>query len=120
MQQSVSGTSVVKIMAIHHERSSSDLRIEVCVTKCSKIGKKLKGKKISVAEDLTYENSRMNTTAHKHSATMSSWTVNGKVFAKLKNGKTVKIPFGADVDRLLRAEMNDEGGRGGGGGNDGN
>jgi hypothetical protein len=74
--------------------------------------KKLKGKKISIAEDLTYENNRMSTLAYKHSATMSTWTKNGKVFAKLKTGKTVKIPYGCNVDSFLKKEM---GGGGGGG-----
>lgn len=72
--------------------------------------KDLKGKKITIAEDLTYENSRRSTLAYKHSATMSTWTKNGKVFAKLKTGRTVRIPYGCDVDSFLRKEMGGSGG----------
>lgn len=69
--------------------------------------KKLKGdsNKVSVGEDLTFHNARLSKEAYKHSASMSSWTVNGKVFAKLKNGKRLQIKYGTNVDELFRKEM---------------
>lgn len=67
--------------------------------------KKLKEKKVSIGEDLTAENARLCYTAYKHSASLQSWTVNGKVFAKIKNGKTLRLQYGTDVDRLFRKAM---------------
>ena len=53
--------------------------------------KRLKGQGISIAEDLTSANYKLERAAYKHSATMATWTVNGKIFAKLKTGRTVQI-----------------------------
>ena len=67
--------------------------------------KKLKSKGVSVDEDLTSANFKLAKEVYKHSASLSSWTSNGKVLCKLKNGKTVRVPFGSDVDALLCREM---------------
>lgn len=67
--------------------------------------KKLKGKKVSVDEDLTAANAKLARDAYKHSFTLASWSSQGKVFAKLKNGKTVRFKYGIDVDDFLKKEM---------------
>ena len=67
--------------------------------------KKLKGKGVSVDEDLTAANSRLVREAFKHSFSLSSWSSKGKVFVKLKNGKTVRIIYGSDIDSLFKKEM---------------
>lgn len=67
--------------------------------------KKLKGKKLSIGEDLTYENAKLCTSAFKHSATLSSWTNNGKVWCKLKNGKNLRVKYGCDLNEMLNNEM---------------
>ena len=67
--------------------------------------KKLKGKRVSVDEDLTPANDKLARDAYKHSSTIASWSSHGKVFAKLKNGKTVMIKYGRNVDNFLRKEM---------------
>lgn len=67
--------------------------------------KKLRGQKVSVGEDLTPENSRLSNSAYKHSASLQSWTVNGKVFAKLKNGQTVRLHYGTDVNKVFLKAM---------------
>jgi hypothetical protein len=71
--------------------------------------KNLKGKKVSVGEDLTQENARLSNAAFKHSASMQSWTVNGKVFAKLKNGQTVRVRYGSDVNQVFTQAMSGRG-----------
>eukprot|EP00745_Piridium_sociabile_P013195 TRINITY_DN19706_c0_g1_i16.p1 TRINITY_DN19706_c0_g1~~TRINITY_DN19706_c0_g1_i16.p1 ORF type:complete len:305 (+),score=50.15 TRINITY_DN19706_c0_g1_i16:138-1052(+) len=61
--------------------------------------------RVAVGEDLTYLNYRLLKDAKQHSATMDAWSSNGKVIAKLKNGKTLKLDIGCDVDATLRQEM---------------
>jgi hypothetical protein len=67
--------------------------------------KKLKGTKVSIDEDLTSANYKLCRAAYKHTKTLSTWSSNGKVLAKLKNGKTLRIPYGADLDALFDKEM---------------
>ena len=67
--------------------------------------RKLKGKRVAISEDLTAANYSLERAAYKHSATAATWTSKGKVFAKLKNGKTVLLKFGENVDDRLRKEM---------------
>ena len=67
--------------------------------------RKLKGKGVSVDEDLTAANYKLARDAYKHSYTLASWSSQGKVFAKLKNGKTVRIKYGADINELFKKEM---------------
>lgn len=67
--------------------------------------KNLKGRGVSVGEDLTAKNAKLSTEAFKHSATLASWTMNGQVFAKLKNGRTIRLKVGTDVDKVLREYM---------------
>ena len=67
--------------------------------------KKLKGKKVSVDEDLTPTSAKLARDAYKHSSTITSWSSHGKVFTKLKNGKTVMIKYGTNVNDFLRKEM---------------
>ncbi|XP_076449959.1 flavin-containing monooxygenase 1-like [Babylonia areolata] len=54
--------------------------------------RKLKGnpQKISIAEDLTSLNFKLLKEAKEHSATLDAWSSRGKIFAKIKNGKTVR------------------------------
>lgn len=68
--------------------------------------KKLKNKGVVVGEDLTAANYKLYTAAYKHSASLSTWTVNGKVFAKLKNGLTVNLTIHTNIDEAFRRAMN--------------
>jgi len=63
--------------------------------------KVLKGKKISVAEDLTLPNLRLLKRLEEHSGTMSSWSSNGKLFAKLKNGLIIKVDTTTDINMVI-------------------
>ena len=67
--------------------------------------KKLKGHGIAIAEDLTAANAKLEREVYKHSATLATWTVNGKVMAKLKNGQTVNIKYGDNVAAIMDKVM---------------
>ncbi|KAL8610071.1 hypothetical protein ACOMHN_045469 [Nucella lapillus] len=69
--------------------------------------RRLKGnaKKISIGEDLTYLNYRLLKDAKQHSATLDAWSSNGKVLAKLKNGKVMSLVVDKDFDTTLRSAM---------------
>lgn len=67
--------------------------------------RQLKGKKISIGEDLTSANYKLLKLAKEHSATMDAWSSNGKVIAKLKNGKTVRVDIDKELNATLRREM---------------
>lgn len=67
--------------------------------------KKLKGKGVSVAEDLTTANYRLERTAFRHSAALATWASNGKIFVKVKNGKVLRLRVGEDVDATLNKAM---------------
>ena len=56
-------------------------------------------------EDLTAANYKLAREAYKHSYTLASWSSQGKVFAKLKNGKTVRIKYGADINELFKKKF---------------
>ena len=56
-------------------------------------------------ENLTAANYKLARNAYKHSYTLVSWASQGKVFAKLKNGKTVRIKYGADINELFKKAM---------------
>ena len=56
-------------------------------------------------EDLTAANYKLARDAYEHSYTLASWSSQGTVFAKLKNGKTVRIKYGADINELFKKEM---------------
>lgn len=67
--------------------------------------KKLKGKGISIAEDLTAANYRLERAAFRHSATLASWSASGRIFVRLKNGKILKLQVGDNVDEVLSKAM---------------
>ena len=50
----------------------------------------------SLDEDLRAANYKLARDTYKHSYTLASWASQGKVFAKLKNGKTMRIKYVAD------------------------
>lgn len=67
--------------------------------------RKLKNKGAVVDEDLTWANYRLSTAAYKHSATLSVWSTNGKVLAKLKNGLIVKLNIHMNLDVAFHRGM---------------
>ena len=67
--------------------------------------KKLKGKRVSLDEDLTPANAKLVRDAYKHFSTIASWSLHGNIFAKLKRGKMVMIKYGTNLDDFLRKEM---------------
>lgn len=70
--------------------------------------KKLKNKGYSISEDLTYANLKLEQQAYRHKDTQSTWSVGGTIFAKLQNGRTVRLRVGQDIDKVL-SEANREG-----------
>ena len=65
---------------------------------------KQKNSKVSISEDLTRYNMQVCNAAYKHPSTDNSWSVAGKIFAKFKNGRKVRIPYGVDVYSFLSRE----------------
>ena len=68
--------------------------------------RKLKGKNVVIDDDLTFLNYKLLRTAQSNTATMSVWSSNGKVLAKLKNGQTVRLTIHSDVDLVCAKAMN--------------
>ena len=64
---------------------------------------KCKGKGYSIGEDLTRENARRCQAAHNHHFCKSSWSVNGRIWAKLNNDKKIEVPFGTNIDNLFQS-----------------
>ena len=56
-------------------------------------------------EDLTYANYQVFRKASEHSATMSVWSSNGKILAKVKNGRIVRVNIHTDLDEDFRRAM---------------
>ena len=67
--------------------------------------KKLKGHGIAIAEDLTPANFKLEREAARHSAMLATWTVNGKIMVKLKNGQTVNIRQGDNINATFDRVM---------------
>ena len=67
--------------------------------------RKLKGKNIVVDEDLTFRNYKLLKAAQNHSATLSVWSSNGRVIAKLKTGQTMKLTIHSDLDGVFAKAM---------------
>ena len=61
----------------------------------------LKGKNISIGEDMTNKNYKLLKRASSHPATESAWYSKGQVVAKLVNGLKVKLDITSDVLTLL-------------------
>lgn len=68
--------------------------------------RKLKGKTVVVDEDLTYANYKLLKAAQSHTATLSVWSSNGRVLAKVKNGQTVRLNIHSDLDVVFKQAMN--------------
>ena len=71
--------------------------------------KVLKGKKISVGEDLTIQNVRVLKRAEEHSASLSAWSHNGNIFAKLKTGVVMRVDTQTNIDQTFKAHMRSRG-----------
>lgn len=67
--------------------------------------RKLKNKGYVIDEDLTHANYMLSRKAVQHSCTMSVWSSNGKILAKVKSGKIVRLDIHSDVDGVLVAAM---------------
>ena len=65
----------------------------------------LKRTGVSVGEDLTQLNYQLLKKVHQHSATLSTWSSNGKIFTKIKNGKLLKLDVNMNVEDVLNKEM---------------
>ena len=65
----------------------------------------LKNKGYVIEEDLTYANYQVFRKASKHSATMSVWSSNGQILAKVKNGRIVRVNIHTDLDEAFRRAM---------------
>ena len=85
------------------QRSSTESRpIIVRFFDCKKRDKvlsnrrSLKRKVFVVGEDLTYANYQMSKKAMEHSATLAVWSSNGRILAKIKNGRIVRLKIHTD------------------------
>ncbi|KAL8577263.1 hypothetical protein ACOMHN_022451 [Nucella lapillus] len=67
--------------------------------------RKLKKTGVSVGEDLTLLNYKLLKRAEQHSATLSAWASNGKILAKIKNGKTLRLDITMNIDKELIKAM---------------
>ena len=47
----------------------------------------------------------MSKKANEHSAMMSVWSSNGKILAKVKNGRIVRVNIPTDLDEAFRRDM---------------
>ena len=52
-----------------------------------------------------YANYQVFRKANEHSATMSVWSSNGKILAKVKNGHIVRVNIHTDLDEAFRHDM---------------
>jgi len=75
--------------------------------------RKLKNKGYAIDEDLTVANYKLSKKAAEHSASMAVWSASGKILAKLKNGRIIKLTIHTNIDELFQKMMN--GNTGGGG-----
>ena len=66
---------------------------------------KLKGKGVSLSEDLTAANLKMLRDAFKHEHCKSTWSQSGKCYARLENGNRIKLRLGENVNHLIREGM---------------
>ena len=67
--------------------------------------KKLNGKGFVIGEDLTSLNYKLSIAAHTHFATMAVWSTNGRILAKLKNGRVMRLDMHMDLDEAFRRGM---------------
>ena len=65
----------------------------------------LKNKGIVIGEDLMYANYQVFRKANEHSAAMSAWSSNGKILAKAKDGRIVRVNIHTDLDEAFRRAM---------------
>ena len=63
--------------------------------------KVLKGKSVSIGEDLTPQNFRCLKKVQEHSATLSTWSHRGRILTKLKNGVVLQVHASSNIDELL-------------------
>ena len=68
--------------------------------------KVLKGKRISVGEDLTIQNVKLLKRAEENSASLSAWSHNGNIFAKLKSGVVMKVDTQTNIEKTFTEHMN--------------
>ena len=84
-----SSTRARPILVRFFDRKKRD---SVIISRCN-----LKNKGIVIGEDLTYASYQVFRKASEHSATMSVWSSNGKILAKVKNGRIVRVNFHTDL-----------------------
>ena len=65
----------------------------------------LKRKVFVVGEDLTYANYQVSKKAMEHSATLAVWSSNGRILAKVKNGRIVRLNIHTDLDEVFKRAM---------------
>ena len=65
----------------------------------------LKRKVFVVAEDLTYANYQVSKKAMEHSANLAVWSSNGRILAKVKNGRIVRLNIHTDLDEAFKRAM---------------
>ncbi|KAL8625120.1 hypothetical protein ACOMHN_030754 [Nucella lapillus] len=67
--------------------------------------RKLKNKGTVIGEDLTYANYQLSKRAMEHSLTMSVWSSNGRILAKIKNGRILRLHIYMDLDEVFKRAM---------------
>ena len=92
-----SSTRTRPILVRFFDRKKRD---SVIISRCD-----LKNKGYVIGEDLTYANYQVFRKANEHSATMSVCGSNGKILAKVKNGRIVRVNIHTDLDEAFRRAM---------------
>ena len=67
--------------------------------------KVLKGKGISIGDDLTPLNFKLLKRVQEHHTTVSAWSHRGKILAKLKNGAVLQVHAHSNIDEVLLKGM---------------
>ena len=76
-------------------------RDSVIISRCD-----LKNKGYVIGEDLTYANYQVFRKANEwHSAMMLVWSSDGKILAKVKNGRIIRVNIHTDLDEAFRCAM---------------
>ncbi|KAL8594528.1 hypothetical protein ACOMHN_028882 [Nucella lapillus] len=65
----------------------------------------LKNKGTVIGEDFTYANNQLSKRAMEHSLTMSVWSSNGRILAKIKNGRILRLHIYMDLDEVFKRAM---------------
>ena len=91
-----------RAIIIRFKPGSRDLRDRILKTRSDL---KKKNNPASISEDLTKGNADLLKACYDHPECESSWSINGKIFAKLKNEVKFRVPYGVKVNDFFRMKL---------------